>query len=188
MYIWLESMKSISFFMSDNLTVYSVNLRDILRGVSEVNGKNSPWILAIKCTGICVKKLNKTTKNFLSGCKNRYFTNKGIEYETVGLILLDQEKANLSALVNKATNFWLLIQAWNFFTNGLAMDLSRRTVHHVLIFIYRHFIDVNNFPVILVPCDIWNSEMVWFFVPSFSAHSTASQHLHILLDGKKALM
>lgn len=42
MYIWLESMKSISFFMSDNLTVYSSNLRDFLRGVSEVNGKNSP--------------------------------------------------------------------------------------------------------------------------------------------------
>lgn len=153
-----------------------------------MNGKNSPWILAINCSGICVKKLNKTTKNFLSGCNNRYFTNKEIVYETVGLIFLVLEKAHLWALVNTATNFWLLSQAWNFFTNWLTMNLSRRTVHHVLIFIYVHFIDIDNFRVILVHCGIRHSGMVWYFVPSFSANATASQHLHILLDGKKVLM
>jgi len=57
-------------------------------------------------------------------------------------------------------NFWLLPQAWNFFTNWLTMDLSRLTVQHVLIFIYRHFIDMDNFRVILVHCDIRNSGMV----------------------------
>jgi len=52
-----------------------------------------------------VKNLNKTTKNFLSGCNNRYFTNKEIEYETVCLILLVLEKVHLWALVNTATTF-----------------------------------------------------------------------------------
>ena len=107
-----------------------------------------------------MKKLNKTTKNFLSGCNNRYFTNKEIVYETVGLIFLVLEKAHLWALVNTATNFWLLSQAWNFFTNWLTMNLSRRTVHHVLIFIYVHFIDIDNFRVILVHCGIRHSGMV----------------------------
>jgi hypothetical protein len=179
MYIWLESMKSISFVVSDKLTVYSVNLRDFLGGVSEVNGKNGSWILPVKYSGICLKKLNKTTKTLLSGCNNRYFTSKEMEYETVGLILLVQEKVQLWALVNTSTNFWLLFQDRNFFTSGLTIDLSRRTVHHVLIFIYRRFFDVDNFPVILVHCDIRNSELVWFFAPSFSVHSPASQHLHI---------
>jgi hypothetical protein len=188
MYIWLESMKSISSFVSDNPTVYSVNLRDFLGGVSEVNGQNEAWILPIKYSGIRLKKLSKTTKTLLSGCNNRYFTKKEIEYETVGFILLVQENAQLWALVNTATNFWLLFQDWNFFTSGLNIDLSWRTVYHVLIFIYRHFFEVDNFPVTLVQWDIRHSGLVWFFVPFFSAYSSASQQLHVLLDGKKVLM
>ena len=72
----------------------------------------------------------------------------------LGLILLVQEMVKLWALANTATNVWLLFRDWNFFTSGLTIDLSRRTVHHVLIFIYRHFVDVDSFSVILVNCDI----------------------------------